>query len=115
MMKQYHIYVFTHNECIPCAKLKAHVANLPEPQQQELTFVPLKAPNGLKTALAEELKVEKAPTLVVCHEDLMCSLDNDGEEWCDSTESPVERFIGAKDIIAHLPSTLDAYTYANPE
>ena len=42
-------------------------------------------------------------------------IDGDGFEDCDYTEEPVERFVGANSIIEHLPATMDAYTYVNPE
>ena len=115
MMKQYHIYVFTQDSCAPCARLKDHVETLSDTEKAELHFVPLKTPSGQKTALAEELSVELSPTLVVCHEDLLCTLDDDGEEFCDGIEQSVERFVGANSIIEHLQATIDAYTYAHPE
>tara|TARA_B100001778_G_C18528987_1_gene602624 strand:- start:524 stop:871 length:348 start_codon:yes stop_codon:yes gene_type:complete len=115
MMKQYHIYVFSQEGCAPCDRLKDHVCTLTDDEQAELDFVPLKTPSGQLTALAEELKVDLSPTLVVTHEDVLCSLDETGDEFCDFQEESVERFIGANAIIAALPSTLDAYTYAHPE
>ncbi len=115
MMKQYHLYVFTQDTCPPCKRLKDHVQTLSDAEQAELDFVPLKTPSGQRTALAEELAVELSPTLVVTHEDITCSLDTDGEEFCDFEEQSVERFIGANNIIEHLQATLDAYTYAHPE
>ena len=115
MMKQYHLYVFTQDQCAPCTRLKDHVKGLTEAEQAELDFVPLKTATGQRTALAEELEVELTPTLVVVHEDVLCHLDKDGEEFCDCEESPVERFVGANEIIQKLPATLDAYTYAHPE
>jgi len=115
MMKQYHLYVFTQDECPPCHRLKKHVKSLTEAEQAELDFVPLKTSSGQRTALAEELAVELTPTLVVTHEDLLCSLDETGDEFCDFQEESVERFVGATSIIEHLQATLDAYTYARPE
>jgi len=116
MMKQYHLYVFTQDSCAPCTRLKDHVKGLTAEEQAELDFVPLKASNGQRTALAEELAVELSPTLVVVHETLQCDFDPDmGYEFCDNTEESVERFVGANSIIEHLPATLDAYTYAHPE
>ena len=115
MMKQYHLYVFTQDECPPCHRLKKHVERLTEAEQAELDFVPLKTASGQRTALAEELAVELTPTLVVTHEDLLCSLDETGDEFCDFQEESVERFVGASSIIEHLQATLDAYTYAHPE
>ena len=114
MMKQYELYVFTQTECPPCEKLKAHVSCLTPAQQASLHYVPLRAPNGNYTALAEELEVELTPTLVVTYEGLQCRLDADGDEDCDYTEEPVERFVGANAIIEALDSVIDCYTYANP-
>ena len=115
MMKQYHLYVFTQDACAPCTRLKNYVETLSEDERAELDFVPLKTPSGQRTALAEELSVELTPTLVVVHEEVACSLDEDGDEDCDYIEQSVERFVGANNIIEHLPATLDAYTYAHPE
>ena len=115
MMKQYHLYVFTQDQCAPCEKLKKHVQSLSEAERAELDFVPLKTASGQRTALAEELAVELSPTLVVTHEDLICAIDEMDEEFCDFTEESVERFVGANSIIEHLQATLDAYTYAHPE
>ena len=114
-MKNYKLYVFTQESCPPCARLKKHCESLSEDEKAELDFVPLKTATGQRTALAEELEVELTPTLVVVHEDVLCHLDKDGEEFCDCEESPVERFVGANEIIQKLPATLDAYTYAHPE
>ena len=115
MMKSYHLYVFTQDNCAPCTRLKDHVNTLTENEQAELDFVPLKTATGQPTALAEELEVEITPTLVVTHEDVLCTLDETGDEFCDFQEESVERFIGANSIIEHLQATLDAYTYAHPE
>ena len=115
MMKHYHLFVFSQENCAPCHRLKEHVSTLPEAQQAELDFVPLRAASGGLTALAEELKVELTPTLVVTYEGLQCDVDGDGFEDCDYTDEPVERFVGANSIIEHLPATIDAYTYVNPE
>tara|TARA_R100001082_G_scaffold308_1_gene157 strand:+ start:13254 stop:13598 length:345 start_codon:yes stop_codon:yes gene_type:complete len=114
-MKAYHLYVFVQDSCTPCQTLKEHISKLSKAQQEELDLVPLKTPNGSYTALAEELKVDLSPTLVVVHEDHECETDRDGDEWCDFVNTPVETYIGAKDIIKNLASTLDAYTYSNPE
>ena len=118
-MKTYHLYVFTQEGCPPCQRLKEHVATLPQEQQGEIDFVPFYVKNkqqpyakGSRTALAEDLEVMQTPTMVVVHEELACTLDNDGEEWCDGVEVPVERIVGANSIIEHLPATLSAYTYA---
>ena len=115
MMKHYHIYVFTQDNCPPCARLKEHVSGLTEAQQAELDFVPLRAADGNYTCLAEDLKVDKTPTLVVVDEEVQCRLEEDGFEDCDYYEEPVERFVGANNIIEHLDATIDAYTYANPD
>ena len=116
MMKQYHCYVFTQDNCAPCTRLKDHLETLTEKERAELDLVPLKAPNGQRTALAEELNVELSPTLVVVHETVDCKFSpEDGYEFCDLQEKPVERFVGANNIIEHLSATLDAYTYAHPE
>ena len=115
-MKQYHLYVFTQDHCAPCTRLKDHVKTLTDDEQAELDFVPLKTATGERTALAEELSVELSPTLVVVHETISCDYSpEDGYEFCDLEEESIERFVGAKAIIEHLPATLDAYTYAHPE
>ena len=115
-MKQYHLYVFTQDECPPCHRLKKHVERLTEDEKAELDFVPLKTASGQRTALAEEFAVELTPTLVVTHETVNCTFDPDfGYEDCDLEEESVERFVGASNIIEHLQATLDAYTYAHPE
>ena len=115
-MKQYHLYVFSQDGCAPCTRLKDHVQTLTEGEQAELDFVPLKTPEGARTALAEELSVELSPTLVVVHETVSCDYDSDlGYEFCDLEEESVVRFVGANNIIEHLQATLDAYTYAHPE
>ena len=114
-MKQYHIYVFTQENCPPCTRLKNHLQTLTPEEVAELDIVPLKTPSGSRTALAEELSVELSPTLVVTHEELSCDIDSDGEEFCDQFEESVERIVGANSIIERLDATLDAYTYAHPE
>ena len=114
-MKQYHLYVFSQDGCSPCDRLKDHIKTLTDDQQAELDVVPLKTASGERTALAEELRVELSPTLVVVHEDILCDLDESGDEFCDYQEFPVERFVGANNIIEHLPATLHAYTYAEIE
>ncbi len=111
-MKNYHLYAFTQNDCQPCTRLRTYVSTLPKDAQLEVDFVPLKTANGSFTQLATELGVELTPTLVVVHEDLECELDQDGDEDCTNSESPVETIIGAKAIIDHLSATLNAYTYA---
>ena len=121
-MKTYQLYIFTQDDCDPCKRLKDHIATLPEAQQQELHLVPFKVKRpgqpyapGIRTALAEEHNIELTPTLLVVHEEVSCDIDSDGDEWCDGLEVSVERFVGANAIIEHLPATLDAYTYVNPE
>ena len=115
MMKTYHIYVFTQDNCPPCTRLKEHVSTLTKDEQAELDFVPIKTPSGQRTALAEELSVDLTPTLVVTHETVECKLDDDGFEDCDLEEESVERIVGSKKIIEGLNAILDAYTYAHPE
>ena len=116
MMKQYHLYVFTQDNCPPCHRLKDHVNTLTPNEKAELDFVPLKTASGSRTALAEELSVDLSPTLVVVHETISCDYDpEEGYEFCDLEEESVERFVGANNIIEHLQATLDAYTYAHSE
>ena len=121
-MKTYQLYIFTQDDCAPCQRLKDHIATLPLAQQQELHMVPFKVKRkgqpyapGTRTALAEEHNIELTPTLLVVHEEVSCDIDADGDEYCDGLEIPVERFVGANNIIEHLDATLDAYTYVNPE
>jgi len=115
-MKLYHLYVFTQESCPPCHRLHSYVDHkLTDDEKAELDFVPLKTSDGKRTALAEELAVELSPTLVVVHETKACRVDSDGFVDCDLEEEPVERFVGANNIIEHLDATLDAYTYAHPE
>ena len=115
-MKQYHLYVFTQDNCPPCHRLKDHVNTLTPNEKAELDFVPLKTASGSRTALAEELSVDLSPTLVVVHETISCDYDpEEGYEFCDLDEESVERFVGANNIIEHLQATLDAYTYAHSE
>ena len=115
-MKQYHIYVFSQDGCAPCDRFKDHVKTLTADEQAEIDFVPLKTAAGERTALATELSVELTPTLVVVHETVQCDFsEEDGYEFCDLEEEPVERYVGANNIIASLDSVLDAYTYAHPE
>ena len=113
-MKSYALYCFTQPNCPPCERLKAHVSCLTESQRSALHYVPLRAPNGNYTALAEELDVTKTPTLVVAYEGLNCKVETDGDEFCDYTEEAVEKIIGANAIIDALDSTIESYTYANP-
>ena len=115
MMKTYHLYVFTQDNCEPCTKLKEHVKTLTNAEQAELDFVPIKTPSGQRTTLAEELSVDLTPTLVVTHEQVECRIEADGFEDCDFEEESVERIVGSKAIIEHLQATLDAYTYAHPD
>lgn len=111
-MKNYHIYLFTQEACPPCVRLKKHLSGLPEAQQQELDVVPMKVSSGQRTALAEELDIQATPTLVVCHEDLLCEGEIDGDEFLTQLERPVFRVEGAQKIIDSLQTTLAAYTYA---
>ena len=115
-MKQYHLYVFSQDNCAPCERLKEHVKTLTDDEQAELDFVPLRAPNGQYTALAKENGVTLTPTLLVTHEEVICDIDAaSDEEFCDFEYEVVESFIGANHIIEHLQATLDAYTYAHPD
>jgi len=114
-MKDYHIYVFTQDGCAPCDVVKTHVSTLTSQEQAEIDFVPYRV-HGERTALAADLSIAVTPTLVVVHEDENCEFDHDmGYEFCELCETSVERFVGGKAIIEHLPATLDAYTYAHPE
>ena len=112
-MKQYQIYVFTQENCPPCARLKKHLETLTPAERGEIHLVPLKTPSGERTALAQELSVELSPTLVVVHEDTT-STYQDGEEFVEQYETPCDYIIGAKAIIEHLDVELDTYTYAHP-
>lgn len=115
-MKHYHIYAFSQDGCAPCDKFKEYLETLTEAERAEVDVVPLKAPNGSRTALAEELQVELSPTLVVVDETQQCSIDPELEdEFCDLVEVPVETVVGAKAIIKQLNGILDAYTYAHVE
>ena len=114
-MKSYHLYVFTQDACPPCTRLKEYVSTLPQEDQAEIDYVPMKTASGQRTALAEELNIELTPTLVVVHEEVACEIDSDGDEICDLLAQPIERLIGANNIIEHLDATIDAYTYAHTE
>lgn len=114
MMKKYHLYVFTQESCPPCTRLKDHVKGLTADEQSELDFVPFKTATGGKTALAEDLGVEKTPTLVVVSLEKECE-EYEGDWYADQTEKLVQSFEGANRIIETLASTLDSYTYAHPE
>ena len=47
---------------------------------------------------------------------LECEIDSrTGEEFCDQEKEQVERFAGGKNIINSLVSTIESYTYAQPE
>lgn len=115
IMKSYHLYVFTQDACPPCTRLKEYVSTLPQEDQAEIDYVPMKTASGQRTALAEELNIELTPTLVVVHEEVACEIDSDGDEICDLLAQPIERLIGANNIIEHLDATIDAYTYAHTE
>jgi hypothetical protein len=114
-MKNYHIYLFTLNDCAPAKRVMNHVSTLTKAEQAEIDFVPLKTATGERTMLAEELSVELSPMLVVTHDTVSCEIDRDDEEYCELEEESVERFVGANSIIEHLYATLDAYTYAHPD
>ena len=114
-MKNYHLYLFTLNDCAPAKRVMDHIRTLTAAEQAEIDFVPLETATGVRTMLAEELSVEFSPQLVVTHETVSCEIDWDDEEYCELQEESVERFVGANSIIKHLYDTLDAYTYAHPE
>jgi hypothetical protein len=57
----------------------------------------MKTLRGVQTAWCEELGVELTPTMVVVHN--------------DRDDTPIEKVVGAKAIIASLPSTISDYTY----
>ena len=63
-MKQYHLYVFTQETVLLAiaSKYVDHLETLTDAEKSELDFVPLKTPEGERTALAEELSVELSPT-----------------------------------------------------
>lgn len=113
-MKTYQIYIFSQDGCGPCSKLKNYITTLPEADQKELHFVPLRHEEDY-TPLAVQFEVTLTPTLLVVHEEQHCKLELDGDEYCDPVEIEVERFVGAQSIIENLDSTIDAYTYAHPE
>ena len=121
MMKNYHLYVFSQDGCEPCDRLKKYVNSLPDSDKKELDFVPMRVKRSsmpyapaVLTALAEEHNINATPTLLVVHEEVSCSIEDD-DEWCDPLEVEVERIVGANAIIEHLDATIDAYTYAHPE
>ena len=114
MMKSYELYVFTQDNCPPCTRLKNFVSTLPEADQRALHFVPMKTASGARTSLAECFAVELTPTLVVTYEGEQCTMNDDGFIDCSYTEEPVERFVGANNIIEHLDNCIEAYTYAHP-
>ena len=114
MMKSYQLYVFSQDHCPPCQRLKDHVHTVPTSWQNELAFVPLRGPSGDYTDLAKALGVTLTPTLVVTYEGVHCDLDEDGEEDCTYTEEPVDRAVGANEIIKQLPTLMSTYTYVDP-
>ena len=115
-MKNYHLYVFDQDGSDPSLLLKHHLQTLTDSERSELDFVPLTTPSGERSMLADELQVDCSPTLVVVHESVQCDIDwITDEEYCELEEEPVERLVGVDNIIRHLQSTLDAYTYALPE
>ena len=70
-MKQYHLYVFTQDACPPCHRLHDYVdSKLTDDEKAELDFVPLKTPEGKRTALAEELACVGEATLRLGRADL---------------------------------------------
>ena len=113
-MKRYHLYLFTQDGCPPCDRVKRHLSDLPE-GQHEFDIVPMKVASGERTALAVELDVQRTPTLVVCHEDLACEYDENGDEICSDLEVHVETIVGGQKIIDNLDATLSAYTYTFDE
>ena len=123
-MKTYKIYLFTQTNCVPCKVLKDHINQMcTEAEQAEIDIVPFRSARpsqpyatGPKTALAQALGVEQTPTLVVVHEEVACTFDQDmGYEFCDPKEVIVEKIVGNVKIQHALSATLDAYTYAHPE
>ena len=96
-MKQYTIAIFTQELCKPCIDLHEHIRQLPTPQQDVISFYNMKTLRGVQTAWCEELGVELTPTMVVVHN--------------DRDDTPIEKVVGAKAIIASLPSTISDYTY----
>ena len=115
-MKNYHIYLFTQDNSLPCSMVASHLDSLSLAERNEVDVVPLLTAQGERTALAAELCVSFAPTLVVCHETVKCEYDSEvGYEFCELMEESVERLAGAYPICNGLDSTLDAYTYAHPE
>ena len=113
-MNPYVMYVFTQDNCEQSEKLLAHIKTLPEAQRRVIDWKPLKDSNGNFTTLSKKLSAELAPTMVIVHESLACTLDKDGDEDCDYVEKPVETYVGADAIIENLQANIDAYSYANP-
>ena len=116
MMNPYVLYLFTLpvDEDESCLVVKNFILTLTKAQQATIEYASLRTDDGKLTQLAQKLNVDNAPTLVVTHESLACELDEDGDEACDYIEQPVERYIGAKEIVSHLEVAIDSYTYANP-
>jgi len=96
-MKQYTIAIFTQELCKPCIDLHEHIRQLPTPQQDVISFYNMKTLRGVQTAWCEELGVDLTPTMVVVHN--------------DKSEIPIEKVVGARNIIASLPSIISDYTY----
>ena len=113
-MNPYVMYVFTQDNCEQSEKLLAHIKTLPEAQRRVIDWKPLKDSNGNFTSLSKKLSAELSPTMVIVHESLACTLDQDGDEDCDYVEKPVETYVGADAIIENLQANIDAYSYANP-
>lgn len=105
------IFVFTQDNCSPCYRLKDFINTLPSEQQDAIEFVPFKAPNGQRTALAEELDVEVTPTLVVAAEEMRCTKDADdiGYWDCNIEDDAIEVIIGGQNITTALPGVILNY------
>ena len=119
-MKTYRLYVFTQKGCAPCEKLAAHLETLSPEERKEITIVPMRMDTRTqrtppRTDLAKKFKVMKSPTLVIAYPQVICSMAQGEDEWCEEFEVPVETIEGAKAIIKALPTTLSDYTYAYNE
>jgi len=113
-MKNYQLYVFTQKGCKPCERLAAHLKTLSSAERQEITIVPMRLTEQ-RTELAKKFNVMKSPTLVIAYPQVICSMAQDEDEWCEEFEVPVEKIEGAKAIIKALSHTLHDYTYVNSE
>ena len=101
-MKTYQIYIFTQENCFACDDIKAYIAELPESDQKEIKWADFLQPRpsqpyarGPLSKLATYCGVKFTPTLVVCHEEVACKIEDD-EEFCEPVEVIVESVIGAK-------------------